>query len=109
MESELKKTIMRRIYFVYYAKTAFNSPLLKLAVLLMIGYGFKALISIESFFVNMPSIAEINSLASFILAAFLNTEFIVQAMTLGTAIFAVWLLRDVVAGFREVSFEKVSA
>ncbi|KKU68142.1 MAG: hypothetical protein UX89_C0007G0038 [Parcubacteria group bacterium GW2011_GWA2_47_16] len=107
-ESILKDQIMMRVRFVYGVKSLPRVFIPKLAVL-------ASLVAIAGFFVsvpnvihNMPSLFEIGDFVRFLTAAFINTKFYIQAVSLGTIIIAGLMLRDIMKVFRAFSLRAVA-
>ncbi len=91
---------MRRVRFIHALKSAGTPLIAKFAV-------FAGLLALAGFFVsfphvvkNMPSFFEMEQFFRFVLVAFLNTKMAIQAITLGTLILLLLMMRDVVNVFR---------
>jgi len=95
IDIKLKKKIMRRIYFMFFLQKVFNSFAVKVYALISF-VGFMIVqVSLVNVIANMPNMANINALYRFFVSAFLNTEFIVQALTLGALTATLLLLKDI--------------
>jgi len=94
--TELKNNVMRRIYFVFYLKKVFSKITIKIFALVALGTAVASFVSFQNIFFNMPAIVEVGSILSFIMSAFMHTEFIVQALVFGGVIFTSMLVRDIV-------------
>jgi hypothetical protein len=96
INTQLKKKIMRRVYFTYYLRKVF-SPLAIKAYLLISFVGFiSSQVSFANIMANMPSITNISALYHFYTSAFLNTGFIVQLLSVGMLLAIFLLLKDIV-------------
>lgn len=98
--SELKKKIMRRVYTRYVMRQLLSSLALKAYIFVLLFAGVAALVSVSNVFKNMPQLSDVGGVLYFSLAAFLNTEMLVQALVVGMVIFLAILARDVATGIR---------
>ena len=97
----LKESIMSRVRFIYRMKSVATPLVAKFAV-------FASLVAIAGFSVslpnvlrNMPSLLDIGNFAHFFVAAFINTKFVVQAMSLGTCAVLFFMARDIFKVFTD--------
>ena len=90
----IRREVMRRIYFIFFARTVVK-PLAVKGVFALAGAAAVAgLVSVRSVYWNSPSPAEFAAFGKFVLSAFLNTELAVQALALVLVALAAWSLRD---------------
>ncbi|GEM_PF-723399 len=99
-EQILKEDIMWRVRFIYGVKSLPRVFVPKIALL-------ASLVAVAGFFVsvpnvlrNMPNFVELPKFFQFVVAAFLNTKFAIQAIAIGTLIVLFYILRDIVKTFR---------
>lgn len=98
-----KKRIMRRVYAVYILRKIFNQFTAKGAVFTLALFGFASLVHVAAVFDNMPSLLDTTSFFNFSYAAFVNTEFAVQALILALGVVALWLIKDAVGKLPKVN------
>lgn len=98
--SKLRKKIMRRVYALYVMRRLLSPLALKAYTLVLLFTGTAALVSVSNVFKNMPQLGDVGGILYFSLAAFLNTEVLVQMLVVGMVIFLAMLARDVAAGIR---------
>lgn len=92
---QLKKKIMRRVYFSYFLQRVFNSFTLKAYALVFFAGVIVSQVSMTNVLANMPRLTEVNALYRFSASAFLNTEFIIQILSVGALIVIFLLLKDI--------------
>jgi len=85
---------MRRVYFVHavrpFLSNAAGAVVLMAASLYLLGRQ----VFVAQVFRNMPSTSDYAALLRFFEAAFLNTSFVVQLLTVLAALASVWLVRE---------------
>jgi hypothetical protein len=96
MTNILKDKVMKRVKTVYYIKTVLNSLLLKIAILIPAVVAFGGLVHVAAIFRNMPQINDVYSLFNFSYYAFVNTEVVVQGVTIFLGVVTLWLVRDTI-------------
>ncbi|MFA5987752.1 MAG: hypothetical protein WC797_03845 [Candidatus Paceibacterota bacterium] len=77
---------------------------LKIALLAFFGWEMWTRVSIAHVVANVPSISDIGSSYAFWLAAFSNTELMVQVALIGVVFFAALLFKDAYSGRRSVAW-----
>ena len=95
-ESRIQKNVMRRVRTVHAMRPLVSTTALSAVLLLGALWGIGTKVWVAQVYMNMPSPADLPALATFVLAAFLNTEFSVQALTVIVLAAAVWIVRDAV-------------
>ena len=95
--TQLKKRIMRRVYIVSVMKRMFNPVALKSIMLVLFMITASFLVSIPNVINNMLLASDTK--ISFILEAFLQTETIVQMVSLGSIFLIIWLIKDALQSF----------
>ena len=100
---QLKKRIMRRIYIVSVMRRIFHPTVLKSIILAVFVVMGSILVSVPNVINNMPLVTDINASLSFVLRAFLYTETLVQMVSLGSTILAIWLIKDALRSFSLLS------
>lgn len=93
---ELKKRIMRRIYIISVIRQVFHPVVFKSIILLGFLVVANLLVSIPSVINNM--LVASDTKIDFILKAFLQTETLVQLVSLGSIFLIIWLIMDAVKG-----------
>lgn len=92
--TQLKKKIMRRVYLAFFLRRM-ASPLAVKSYMLVAFLGFLvSQVSVSNVAANMPRVTDIAALYRFSLGAFLNTEFIVQLLSVGIVLAMFLLLKD---------------
>ena len=94
-DTNLSKSIMRRVYLVYFVRQLVSPLFLKFAVLAVFLWQIKEAVFVRQVFANMANY-EATELLNFWSAAFMNTELIVQFTALGVGVLAILLFRDIV-------------
>lgn len=100
--TSLQKSIMRRVYIIWGVRQLARPSVIKFALLLALLWQVKEAVFVRQVFANM-AMYEPAELFTFLSAAFLHTDLIVQTATLGIGVLAVLLFRDFV-GPREENF-----
>ena len=90
---------MRRVHTIHILRKVINPFMFKCAILLTFVGGVVSFVSAQNVMANMPQAFDVVALFYFSKYAFLHTEFLVQALTLGTLAIAMWLLKDIVRIF----------
>ncbi|HYF28897.1 MAG TPA: hypothetical protein VEA36_00845 [Candidatus Paceibacterota bacterium] len=99
-ESAIHKNVMRRVRTIHAVRPLASTTALSAFLLLGGLWGIGTQVWVAQVYANMPSVADVGALARFAIAAFANTEFIVQALTLVVLAAAVWIVRDGVRSLR---------
>lgn len=96
IDEQLKNKIMRRIYIQFFIRKIFSPLLVKLYVMVSFLSFIVANISVGNVVANSPSIFDVNSVYNFSLSAFINTEFIIQILSVGVLMVIILLAKDTV-------------
>jgi len=102
MESNLisiKKNIMLRVRFIHLIKRVAQPLAVKTVLFAAALYFVGRLVFVAKVFENAPAALDLQAFTAFFARAFLNTEFMVQAMLLAAVVFAIWAIRDVAKTF----------
>ncbi len=99
MSHELRVRIMRRVYVIYYARKALSSRALKIYAFVAACLGTASVVSVSNVLQNMPS--DLAGVSAFVVAAFANTQLVVQLLSVAAAITLIVLLVDIVRSFAE--------
>lgn len=94
--ADLKRRIMRRVYFVWAVRRVAHSVSLKLALVVLLVWQLTTFISVKNVLANVPRGSD-GSLFEFLAAAFLNTEVASWAIATLLAAVGVWLVRGLIA------------
>jgi hypothetical protein len=89
----LKQRTMRSIYAIYVLKRALHPFVLKAATLFILLWSLGALVWVSRVFENLPT--GLYSMIQYITNAFLQTEVLVQFVSVGIVIVIVWMLHDI--------------
>ena len=106
--TSVRREVMRRIYFIFFASTVMKPLAIKGAFAAVFAVGVAALVSVRNVYWNSPSPAELAAFAKFVLSAFAHTDFVVQALSLSLAILALWALRDFYRAIHFLSFRRAT-
>lgn len=95
--SDVSKSVMRRVYFIWGVRQLARPSVIKFALLLALLWQVKEAVFVREVFANMAMI-DASEIFNFWSAAFLNTGLLVQTALLGSGILAILLARDVATG-----------
>ncbi|MBX4215605.1 hypothetical protein KW797_01510 [Candidatus Parcubacteria bacterium] len=98
MENNFKKETMRRIYAVFLMQKLYGRIAMKAYALVALVYLQTYLVSVHNVIENMPSVTDLGAVLRFYSAAFVNTHFSVQVLSILFAGTALWLFRDLFRG-----------
>lgn len=104
-ESSIQRNVMRRVRTIHAVRPLTSTTALSTVFLLGALWGIGRQVWVAQVFQNMPSLADVGAVGRFAVAAFLHTEFIVQALTVLAVFAAVWLVRD---GVRSLRYARAS-
>lgn len=90
---------MRRIYAAWFVRTVASPAAVKAAIVLALLWRLKEYVSIRHVIANAPSLWNPFGNLIFFETAFFHTHLAVQGLVLASAIFALWLLRDLIKGY----------
>lgn len=94
--SDFKTETMRRIYFIWAIRYILNPVTIKIAAIAIITWQLFTRVSIITIFQNWRTMgADLAATFRFLESAFLNTEAMVQLLTLGVGILAALLVYDI--------------
>ena len=96
IDTQLKKKIMKRIYFAYFLRKVFNPFTMKIYALISFAGVLASQVSLVNVIANMPSATNVGALFRFYVSAFLNTEFAVQLLSVGALVAISLLFKDIV-------------
>ena len=105
-DSVLKKRIMRRVYFVYYAKRVLSPLAIKFYLGAVILGGILSTVSVTSVFRNIPSFTDFGALSYFSKYAFMHTELTVQVLLVGGLAFSLFVARELLKSRGVISFSR---
>ncbi|MEK7510873.1 MAG: hypothetical protein AAB582_01380 [Patescibacteria group bacterium] len=101
-ESTIHKNVMRRVRTIHTVRPLASMTALSAFLLLGALWGIGRQVWVAQVFENMPSLADAGAVTRFVLAAFMQTEFIVQALTVIVLMAVAWIVRDGVRSLRYV-------
>jgi hypothetical protein len=99
-DKNLKSDVMKRVLFIYGVKRLPSVFLPKFAILASIFALTGFSVSLPNVIKNMPSLFETQKFVEFMMSAFLNTRFVVQAFTLVSLVVLFYMARDLVKTLR---------
>ncbi len=102
--SRIQAMVMRRVHIIYVLELFSTTTVLSFCILLMALWGIGREVWVARVFRNMPSITNVTAVTHFYLAAFLDTRFIVQVLTVVTIGAFVWFVYDFSRQLRFVRF-----
>ena len=94
---ELRIRIMRRVYVIYYVRRALSPRALKIYAFIAACLGTASVVSVSNVLANMPT--DFGGIGAFLISAFANTKFIVQALSVGATVTLLALVTDIVRSF----------
>jgi len=93
----IKRTIMRRVYLIWFFRKVFNMTTAKVGVVLLFAWQFMAQVSVLNVIANSPFVnGDFSGGVQFLQYAFLNTEALTLALLVGIGVFGALLARDLV-------------
>jgi hypothetical protein len=92
--SSISNTVMRRVRIIHAVRPLLSGTALGSFLFLLAVWGIGREVWVSHIIANMPSVQDISALSRFIIAAFLNTRFIVQVLTLVAGAALVYTLAD---------------
>jgi len=93
---QIKKRIMRRVYTVYALRKVLSNTALKIYASIALLYGIKVFVHVAAVAENMPDFSNVAGLYNFMLYSVMNTELAVQFIVFGSAVLAIWVMRDTI-------------
>ena len=102
MTTSLQKSIMRRVYIVWFARRVVNSVSLKLLAIVVLLADLRQYASIKHVIYNSPSFMHPMETMHFFGHAFAHAAPLVEMGTLGIGVLGVFLMRDVFVPQRTV-------
>ncbi|HEX5774852.1 MAG TPA: hypothetical protein VFY28_02735 [Candidatus Paceibacterota bacterium] len=97
--SSIHTTVMRRVRRVHALRALSSAPIVSAFVFALALWGIGREVWVARVFENMPSLVHADAVGRFMLAAFMNTEGIVQVLSVLAAIAFVWLARNSLRAF----------
>ena len=104
----MRREVMRRVYIIFFLRTVVKPFAMKAAFLMVLAASGTIFVSIQQVWGNMPSPAKIAAFIKFVLSAFQNTEFAVQALSLALVVLAVFAFRDLTRVVRFLSARRAT-
>jgi hypothetical protein len=93
--SLLKTLVMRRVRAVHLMREFLTTTTLSVAAFVLALWSIGREVWVSRVFQNMPSLTNIGAVAQFYLAAFMDTRFIVQVLTVLTLGAFIWLTYNI--------------
>ncbi len=94
MSTNIHTNVMRRVRIIHALRPLLATSSLSTLAILLAAWGIGRQVWVSQVFANMPSVTDVGALARFALAAFVQTEFLVQALVVVALAAVVWLVRD---------------
>lgn len=85
---------MRRVRTIHAVRPFTGGTALAAVFLVLSLYAIGRAVFVAQVFRNMPAVEDVFAVSRFFLSAFLNTDFVVQALTIFVAASALWMVRD---------------
>jgi len=92
---QLKGRILRRVKRVYYLQQILSPLLIKVYGFAVLFVGAASLVSLQNIVANMEGINTFSQFYSFMSAAFLHTELVVQVIALAAALLLILMMKDI--------------
>lgn len=93
-QSSISRTVMRRVHTIHAVRPLFSGTVAAGVVFLIALWSIGREVWVAHVLQNLEQAVLSGHLASYLTAAFLNTGFIVQVLSILTFAAAVWLVRD---------------
>ncbi len=93
MSSQIKQRVMRRVHTVRMLRPLTSDIVVGPVLFAIALYGIGQQVWVERVFANMPSVVDVAAMSRFFIAAFVQTELIVQALVVLAFIAALWVAR----------------
>jgi hypothetical protein len=92
----LKKEIMRRVYFIFAIRKLITPFNLEIAGLAFLSAAIVAEVSIKHVLMNMPRLTDLPQVYQFSVSAFINTRFITQVAVVAMLALSIIFVREAV-------------
>jgi hypothetical protein len=102
--SRMKTRIMRRVRIIHILQSSVTTTVLSIGIFVLALWGVGREVWVSRVFQNMPSLTNYSAVLHFYLAAFLDTRFIVQVLSILTLGAFVWLAYNVSRTVQEIRF-----
>ncbi len=93
MSSQLKQNVMRRVHTIRMLRPLTSDIVVAPVLFAVALYGIGQQVWVERVFANMPSVFDLAAMFRFFVAAFVQTEFIVQVLAVLALVAALWVAR----------------
>lgn len=94
INKKLKNRIMRRVYLRFFVRKVFAPTPVKLYIVASFVGFIVSRVSIGNVIENTPQVFNIGAFYNFSVSAFMNTEFVIQVLSVGVIIATFLLVRD---------------
>ena len=98
--SYIQTNVMRRVHIIHALQPLLTMTAFSVVLFLLAGWGIGREVWVARVFQNMPSPVDVGAVVRFYLAAFINTRFIVQALSLITIATFIWITVSIVRTLR---------
>ncbi|MEK7080103.1 MAG: hypothetical protein AAB883_00125 [Patescibacteria group bacterium] len=99
-ESLIHKNVMRRVRTIHALRPFASTTALSVVLFLVAVWGIGREVWVARVVENMPSLADIGAVLRFVIAAFANTDIIVQSLSVLALAAFLWLIADGVRNLR---------
>ncbi len=96
MNNQLNKKIMHSVYAIFILRKVINETVFKLYTIAAFAWVGTLYVSFGHVFVNMQSFSGISELYQFSVSSFVNTELIVQFLSIGMFMMLAWFIKDII-------------
>lgn len=101
-QSRIHTNVMRRVHIIHALQPLITTTALSTLAFLFALWGIGKQVWVAQVVQNMPSLADSAAFARFMLAAFANTEFVVQALVVIALAAVLWMVADALRSLRQV-------
>ena len=98
-QSNIERIVMRRVHLLRILGLIISTAMLAVLTFIAALWGVGREVWVARVFQNMPPVGNFISFASFWLAAFIHTRFIVQVLVLLTLVSLIYLIRETIRAF----------
>lgn len=106
MKSKIKENVMRRVQMIRTFRPLVSDLSAAIVLFLLALYGIGNEVWVAQVVANMPPLLDIAAVTRFVVAAFANTELIVQVCAVLALLAAVWTARGVARSLAELIQQK---
>ncbi|MEK7179152.1 MAG: hypothetical protein AAB727_02775 [Patescibacteria group bacterium] len=106
MTYDLTKSIMRRVYVIWFARQVFNALTIKAALVALLAWRLMSYVSVKNVIANWHFDGSLAASYAFFRSALVETEFVTQMLLLSIVAVALLFARDIVQRRRFSHYRK---